>query len=188
MVRAFAPERVPADVLNRVLEAGRRAPSAGNSQGWDFVVLEGDDQTSRYWDITYPRKRRDGFTHDPLFDAPVLVLPLAHAQAYLDRYSEPDKRAHGLGESAEAWPVPFWTVDTSFAAMLLLLAAVNEGLGACFFGIFSRQDVLLEALGVPAGHEPIGAIALGWPAPDRPGLSARRPRRPLDHVVHRGTW
>jgi nitroreductase len=188
MVRAFTDEPVPPEVLDRVLDAGRRAPSAGNSQGWAFVVLEGPEQTARYWDVTLPADRREGFTHAALADAPVLILPLAHAQAYLDRYSEPDKAATGLGGTADRWPVPYWTVDTSFAAMLMLLAAVDEGLGALFFGIFQGQDDLLRELGVPDGYEPIGTIALGWPAPDAPGLSARRPRRPLDEVVHRGGW
>jgi nitroreductase len=188
MVRAFTADPVPRDVLDRVLDAGRRAPSAGNSQGWAFVVLEGPEQTARYWDVTLPADRRDGFSHAALVDAPVLILPLAHAGGYLARYSEPDKAATGLGDSAARWPVPFWTVDTAFATMLMLLAAVDEGLGALFFGIFQGEHELLAALGVPEGYEPIGTIAMGWPAPDAPGLSARRPRRPLDDVVHRGGW
>jgi nitroreductase len=107
------------------------------------------------------------------------------------RYAEPDKVATGLGESADAWPVPYWTVDTSFAAMLMLLAAVDEGLGALFFGIFAGADELLRSLGVPETYSAIGTIALGWPDAerDRPGLSsATRGRRGLDDVVHRGRW
>jgi nitroreductase len=188
MRRSYEPRPVPRDVLDRVLDTGRRAPSAGHSQGWAFVVLEGPDETSRYWDITVPRARREEFGTPGLLRAPVLVIPLAHSQAYLDRYSEPDKAAAGLGDSEAAWPVPFWTVDTSFAAMLILLAAVDEGLGALFFGIFSREAELLAALGVPAGYHPIGTIALGYPAPGGSRGSAWRGRRTLDDVVHRGGW
>jgi nitroreductase len=190
MVRAFEDRPIPPDVLDRVLDAGRRAPSAGNSQGYAFVVLEGPEQTARYWDVTFPTEERDGFRFPALLDAPVLVLPLAHGQAYVDRYREPDKASTGLGESAAAWPVPYWTIDTSFAAMLMLLAAVDEGLGALFFGIFEHEAEVLEALGVPAGYEPIGTIAIGWPRPDGTGTgtSAARPRRPLAEVVHRGAW
>jgi nitroreductase len=192
MVRAFLPEPVPAAVLDRVLDAGRRAPSAGHSQGWAFVVLEGPEQTGAYWDVTFPDvAARDAFAFPGLFDAPVLVLPLANADAYVARYAEPDKVATGLGESADAWPVPYWTVDTSFAAMLMLLAAVDEGLGALFFGIFAGADELLRSLGVPETYSAIGTIALGWPDAerDRPGLSsATRGRRGLDDVVHRGRW
>jgi nitroreductase len=192
MVRAFRPEPVPAAVLDRVLDAGRRAPSAGHSQGWAFVVLEGADQTSAYWDVTFPDpEKRASFAFPGLFDAPVLIVALAHADAYVERYAEPDKVATGLGASADAWPVPYWTVDTSFAAMLMLLAAVDEGLGALFFGIFDAADELLRSLDVPDAYAPIGTIALGWPDPegDRPGLSsASRGRHGLDDVVHRGRW
>jgi nitroreductase len=188
MHRSFESRPVPRDVLDRVLDAGRRAPSAGHSQGWAFVVLEGSAETARYWDITLPAERREEMGMRGLLRAPVLVIPLAHPQAYLDRYSEPDKREHALGESAEAWPVPYWTVDTSFAAMLMLLAAVDEGLGALFFGIFSRQAELLAALGVPPGHQPIGTIALGYPRAGGARGSAWRGRRTLDDVVHRGRW
>jgi nitroreductase len=192
MVRAFLPEPVPAEALERVLDAGRRAPSAGHSQGWAFLVLEGAAQTAAYWDVTFPDlDGRASFAFPGLFDAPVLILPLSHAAAYVARYAEPDKAATGLGESADTWPVPYWTVDTSFAAMSMLLAAVDEGLGALFFGIFQGADALLRSLGVPEGYEPIGTIALGWPdeARDRPGLSsATRGRRGLADVVHRGRW
>ncbi len=190
MVRQFRPDPIDPTVLDRILDAGRRAPSAGHSQGWAFVVLEGPEQTGRYWEITFPAEQRAEFQFATLFDAPVLVIPLAHPQAYVDRYAEPDKKGAGLGESADAWPVPYWTVDTAFAAMLMLLAAVDEGLGALFFGIFAGQAELLEALGVPPGFDPIGTIALGHPADDdRPsGSSTTRHRRRLDDVVHRGGW
>jgi nitroreductase len=192
MVRAFLPEPVPAEALERVLDAGRRAPSAGHSQGWAFLVLEGAAQTAAYWDVTFPDlDGRASFAFPGLFDAPVLILPLSHAAAYVARYAEPDKAATGLGESADTWPVPYWTVDTSFDAMSMLLAAVDEGLGALFFGIFQGADALLRSLGVPEGYEPIGTIALGWPdeARDRPGLSsATRGRRGLADGVHRCRW
>ena len=55
------------------------------------------------------------------------------------RYAEPDKAATGLGRSAAAWPVPYWTVDAAFAVMTLLLAAEDAGLGALFFGVFQGE-------------------------------------------------
>jgi nitroreductase len=193
MVRAFRADPIPSDVVDRVLGAARRAPAAGNSDGADLVVLEGPEQTRRYWDITLPdAASRDRFGHPGLLDAPVLAIVLADPDAYLRRYSEQDKAATGLGESIERWPVPYWTVDASFAAMLVLLAATNEGLGALFFGIFQHEAELRDALGVPEGRQAIGTLALGWPDAEadaaRPGRSAARPRRPLDQVVHRGHW
>ncbi len=186
MVRAFDPQRIDPEVLDRVLDAARRAPSAGNSQGWDFVVLEGVD-TAKFWDVTLPPERRATFRWQQLLDAPVVVLPLANRQAYLDRYAEADKAATGLA-SADRWPVPYWQVDTAFATMLLLLAAQDAGLGALFFGVFRGGDRLLANLGVPPGRDLIGAVALGRPLDAQQGRSSDRPRRALDDVVHRGGW
>ena len=193
MTRAFDPHRfVPADVLDDLVDAASRAPSAGKTQGWHVVVLEGPD-TARFWDITLPADRRDGFGWPGLLDAPLLLLPLADPGAYVARYAEPDKRTAGLGEGAEAWPVPYWTVDTSFAVMTLLLAAEARGLGTLFFGIFQGEAELRSALGIPEGLELLGAVALGWPvtgsgAEVRPGQSAGRRRRPPGEIIHRGGW
>lgn len=184
MVRAYTSDPVPDDVLDRVLDSGRRAPSAGNSQGVDLVVLTGDD-VATYWSITMPSP--EGFRWQGLLTAPVLVLPVVSSAAYASRYAEPDKAAHGLGDES-AWPVPYWWVDGGMAVENLLLACVAEGLGACFFGLFDHERAVLEWLGVPEDRRALGTVSLGWPAPDEPGLSASRRRRPLDEVVHRGRW
>jgi len=189
MVRAFDGRPVPPDVLERVLRAAMRAPSAGNTQGLDLVVLEGDD-TARYWDVSLPEARRGAFAWPGLLRAPVLVIPVADPAAYVARYAEPDKARTGLGEGADRWGVPYWYVDAAFAAMVALLSVVDEGLGACFFGQFEHEGALKEALGIPVERRPIGTIALGWADAEveRPGGSSRRPRRTLDEVVHRGGW
>jgi nitroreductase len=81
-------------------------------------------------------------------------------------------------------------MDAAMAVMLMLLTAVDEGVGAWWFGVFHGAEALLAELGVPEGRRLAGAVALGRPAADdRPTGSARaRPRRPLDQVVHRGRW
>ena len=189
MTRAFRPGPIPHDLLASVVGAGRRAPSAGNSQGFAFVILEGPEQTAQYWDITLADRSSFGFPG--LLAAPALVLVLAHSQAYVERYAEPDKASTGLGEGADRWPVPYWTVDAAFAAMLIQLAAIDAGLGVLFFGPFEREAEVLRTLGVPDGYEAIGTIALGWADPDREsrtGVSARRPRREATEVVHWGRW
>jgi len=188
MVRSFDRRQLAPGVLDRLLDRATRAPSAGFTQGWAFVVLEGPEQTERFWRHTLPRHERAGFRWPRLLDAPVIVLPLSSRQAYLERYAEPDKAGAGLHDE-EAWPVPYWDVDCGFATMLLLLAAVDEGLGALFFGIFRGEDGLLAGLGVPPSCRPIGAVALGHPAgDDAPSASLSRGRRPLHDVVHRGGW
>jgi nitroreductase len=189
MVRAFERRAVPGEVLDRILEVALRGPSAGFTQGIELVVLSGPQEVARFWDATLPAERRATFPWPRLLDAPVIVLPLAEPGAYVARYAQPDKERSGLGTGEAAWPVPYWWVDSAFASMLALLAAVDEGLGALFFGVFHGEAELLAALGVPEGYRPVGAIALGYAADgDRPSHSVARGRRPVDDVVHRGGW
>lgn len=189
MTRAFRDTPIDPELVDRLLDLARRAPSAGNAQGLDFVVLEGDE-TARYWDAALPPERRARFRWQGLLTAPVLVVVYADPGAYVDRYAEPDKAATGLGRSPAAWPVPYWTVDAAFAAMVLQLAAVDAGLGVLFFGLFDRADAVAGALSVPPGREAVGTVALGWPDPDadEAGRSAGRRRRALSEVVHRSGW
>lgn len=190
MTRDFSPEAVPAELLDELVALAARAPSAGKTQGWHLVVLEGS-QTAQFWDITLPAPRRATFRWQGLLHAPVLALVLADPQAYVERYAEPDKAATGLGASPEAWPTPYWTVDTSMAVMTLLLAAEDRGLGTLFFGVFREEAALRVALGIPEGLQTIGAIALGYRAAEGTGgegRSARRPRRTATEIIHRGRW
>ncbi|HEX5366482.1 MAG TPA: nitroreductase family protein [Acidimicrobiales bacterium] len=187
MVRSFADRPVDPALVDELIDLARRAPSAGNSQPWQFVVLAGAE-TSRLWDVTLPPARRPGFRWAGLLGAPVVVVPVVEPDAYVRRYAEPDKEATGLGAGPGAWPVPYWWVDGGMAVHGLLLAATDAGLGALLFGLFGHERAVLDALGVPAGHRALGAVALGWPARDEPGRSAGRPRPPLGSVVHRGRW
>ena len=186
MVRAFEDRPVDPAIVDRLLEQALHAPSAGFSQGWAFLVLTEPADRARFWDAVFPDDRAS-FAHPRLFSAGCLIVPLSHKQAYLDRYAEPDK---GWAERDEArWPVPYWDVDTAMASMLILLTAVDEGLGALFFGIFGAHvDALRAAFGVPPAFSPIGAIAVGHRARDSPSPSLRRGRRGVDEVVHRGRW
>lgn len=188
MVRNFDSRPVPRALLDQVLSDALHAPSAGFSQGWAFLVLEGREQTRTFWELTTTDEwRRRTVNHAGVLNAPVVILPMADRQAYLDRYAEPDKAGSGL-DVEKAWPVPYWLVDTAFATMIMLLSAVDAGLGALFLGIFRGEEELLVELGVPEGIRPIGAIALGYSAADRPSPSLARGRRPLEQVVHRGRW
>ena len=186
MVRNFEDRPVPAEALDRILDHARRAPSAGHTQGFAFLVLEGAEQVGRFWDCTFTEERRSDFRWAGLFRAPVIIVPCASKDAYLDRYAEPDK---GWEDRDEArWPVPYWDVDCGMATMSILLTAVDEGLGALFFGIFDGLAALREAFGILDAFHPIGAVALGWPAPDEPSPSLRRGRRPSEEVIRRGHW
>jgi nitroreductase len=185
MVRNFDDRPVPPDVVERILANAQRAPSAGFSQGWAFLVLSTRGETGRFWAATFTDDARATFRWPGLFDAPLIVVPLSHKQAYLDRYAEPDKGWTDRDE--HRWPVPYWDIDTGFAAMLILLTAVDAGLGALFFGIFDPA-AFRAAFDVPEAYTPIGALAIGWPRPDEPSPSLRRGRRPAADVIHRGRW
>lgn len=187
MMRAFTDAPVDPSVVDGLIDLARRAPSAGNSQGMAYVVLEGGD-TAAYWDVTLPGERRATFRWSAMVTAPVLVLVLVRPDAWLERYSEPDKVGAGLGADAAAWPIPYWWVDAGMAVEHLLLGVVDAGLGACFFGPFDHEDEVRRSLGIPEEWRTVGTIAMGHPAPDEPGLSARRPRPGLEEVRHRGGW
>ncbi len=188
MVRQFDQRPLERELVDRILESARHAPSAGFSQGFDFVVLEKPDLVARFWEVT----NDPDFPNPPDFEATaptVIVLPLANKAAYLERYSQPDKIAFGLTDEAK-WPGNFWETDTAMAIMLILLAATDLGVGALYFGItHGEQDILLE-LGVPEGHKLLGVIGLGHRAPDEVVDLTRfkERRREFSDMVHRNKW
>jgi nitroreductase len=187
MVRNYDPSRpIPPAVVDRLLANALRAPSAGFSQGWAFLVLSTPEDRARFWAATGSSPDEpDPWFHD-MQNAPLLIVPLSHKQAYLDRYAQPDK---GWTDRDEArWPVPFWHIDTGFATLLILLTAVGEGLGALYFGIPPEWvEPFRREVGVPVDHEPIGAVTLGYDAEtERRDLSGRC--RPSEEVVHFGQW
>ena len=190
MTRAFSREPVAPAIVDELVDLASRAPSAGKTQGWHVILLEGSDEVARYWDITLPADKRASFRWQHLLDAPVLMLPLADPTAYVERYAEPDKARTGLGAGADAWPAPYWTIDTSMAVMTLLLAAEDRGLGALFFGVFQREREVRAEFEIPDALEIVGAIALGHPLANagEPGRSAVRSRRTADQIIHRGGW
>jgi nitroreductase len=197
MVRRYTDAPVDPDAVERMLEHATRAPSAGFSQGWAFLVLDEPSDVRRFWAATKPSATGDDATGDDatgdsewlagMRTAPVVVVPLACERAYRDRYAEADKG--GTAPDAQRWPVPYWYVDSGMASLLILLTAVDEGLAACFFGIPAERVAAFRAeFGVPEDHTPVGAVTVGHPAPDRHSPSLRRGRRGLGEVVHRGRW
>ncbi|MGW4111134.1 nitroreductase family protein [Actinosynnema sp. NPDC004786] len=183
MVRRFTDEPVSDESVRRILRNALRGPSAGYSQGQAFLVLRGEERTRFYDSVRL-------WTVESVRTAPVLVVAFAVKDAYLDRYAEPDKGWTDRSESR--WPVPFWYVDTGMAVLLALQTAVDEGLGAVYFGIGADDfDRLREEFGVPADHVPIGAIAIGHGDEDEiaEGASPRtRKRRPFEEAVRFGHW
>lgn len=189
MVRRYTQEPVDPAVVDRALAHAVRAPNAGFSQGWSFLVLDTPADVDRFWRATSPDPDARNRWLDGMRTAPVVIVPFASEQAYVDRYAEPDK---GWTDRDPArWVAPYWFIDTGMAALLVLLTAVDEGLGGCFFGVPPTRVAQLRAeFGVPQEWAPLGAITLGHPAPATPGQGSpsRRARRPTQEVVRRGRW
>lgn len=184
MVRSYDPAPLDPTQLDRILHNALHAPSAGFSQGWAFLVLDTRADVERFWAATSPDPDADNSWLRGMRSAPCLVVPLASKNAYLDRYAEPDK---GWTDRDEArWPIPYWYTDTAMAALLMLLTATDEGLGACFFGV-PDHDGLRREFGVPESYTPIGAIALGRRTAE-PGSAGSRGRGRRTDVFHRGHW
>jgi nitroreductase len=191
MVRSYDPDRsVDPRIVRDLLQLATRAPSAGFTQGWDFVVLQRPDDRDRFWDAATPAGADPDRWLRGMRTAPVLVLCLSDPERYLDRYAEPDKG--WTDRSPDRWPVPYWDVDTGMAALLILLGAVDAGLGGCFFGVpGARHDSVRQALRVPAGRRIVGMVSIGYaPAdpPERRSPSLRRGRRPIPDIAHDGLF
>lgn len=213
MVRSFDDRPVPPAALRRALRRAVRAPSAGFTQGWDVVVLTRAADRDLFWSAATPEAAAS--TPDRWLRgvraAPCLVLVCSDPQAYVERYARPDKRARRPGPAAQDWPIPYWDVDAGMGALLMLLSAVDDGLGGLLFGIPGpRHDAVRDAFGIPADRRLVGVVALGYAAPPptaptastaptdggsesaRDSSAAARPhrprRRPLRDVVHDGSF
>jgi nitroreductase len=188
MVRRFDRRPVPRETIDGIIDIGRRAPSAGFSQGLELLVLDSPDTVEEFWQLTQDPE----FPWDPddiAVGPTVIVIPLPDAHRCTQRYSQPDKIAFGMDDEAN-WPVRFWEIDAAMAAMLMLLAAVEEGLGGWFFGITHGERELLDRFGVPPDLRPIGILGFGYRAADEEpsGSWMKRRRRPLEEQVHRNGW
>ena len=187
MTRAFTGDAVDPTVLDSMVALALRAPSAGNTQGRDLVVLTQAAHRSRFWEAATDeawRQRSRRFAG--LSRAPVVVLAVADPEAYDARYREPDKD-EAAGTSG--WPVPYWHVDAAFVALQLLLLAEDAGLGAAFLGNFRNEEAVKDAFGIPPAMAWTGTVLIGHrAADDPPSASLARGRRAVDDAVHRGRW
>jgi nitroreductase len=191
MVRSFAAEPVDPALVERIVSGALRSPTAGNTGGTAWVVLEGPEQTGHYWDATtdteWRTRQRDWA--EGLRRAQVVLLSYASPSAYVARYGEADKAGSGLGEDAARWPVPYWFGDAAFGVMVVLLEVVDAGLGACVLGTFRGEAELAARLDVPDGWRLFCAVALGRPdGKEHRSSSLGRPRPSPPERIHRGRW
>ena len=187
MVRNYTGERVPRETLERIAATVRRAPSAGFSQGQRLLVVDDPELLARI----SAEQQYEGA--EPWFaSAAAHVLVLTREQDYHDRYTRRDK-LDSTGGSEIVWPVPYWHVDAGAALMLVLLAAIEEGLAAGVYGIqLEDQPRWRELLRIPEELAVVAGLTLGRPAPDpewsrRTSRSTQR-RKPVDELVHWNRW
>jgi nitroreductase len=190
MIRSFRQDPIDRDVLDRILATVPRAPSAGFSQGTELLVLTDTDAVAAFWELNEHPEFPTPPEHIEL-RAPVIVVVLSNPDAYTERYAAPDKIRFGLDQAAN-WHVPYWDVDAGMATMLMLLAVVEEGLGAFFAGLVDDGRRTLDPIGVPTHVRAIGFVGLGHPAGDdvaSAGSSAfTRRKRPIGELVHSDRW
>ena len=189
MVRSYSTEPVDPAVVDLALHNATRAPNAGFSQGWAFLVLDTPDDVRRFWaatadDVDHPDRWLAG-----MMTAPVVIVPCSSKAAYLSRYAESDKGWVDQDESR--WPKPFWDMDTAMASLLILQTATDAGLGSCFIGVPPDKDAAVRAaFGIPDDFDPVGVVTIGHAATSEgaAGSPTRRARKPVADVVHRGHW
>jgi nitroreductase len=184
MMRTYSPQPIPADTVDRIVKNALRAPSGGFSQGWGFLVLDTQSDIEKFKTVVRPETKPENW-FAANFEAPLLIVAHSNKDVYLDRYAQPDK---GFTERSDAWwPAPYWDIDAGFASLMMLLTAVDAGLGACFFGLpIERIDAYRSAFGVPGEFMPIGAVSIGYS--DEPPRDLRDRRKPTGDVVRRGHW
>ena len=181
--------RVPATPIDRIIDVGRRAPSAGFSQGLELLVLDTPETVAAFWETT--RDPEFGWEAETVAHGPtVLILPLPDPRRYLERYAQPDKIEFGMDEEAN-WPVRFWEIDAAMASMLIaprrrrgrprrmVLRHHLTASASCSIGSASRRI---------SGRS--GSSGSGYRAEDEEpsGSWMKRRRRPLDEQIHRNGW
>ena len=185
MIRSYLDKPVDPSALERIVDAARRAPSAGHSQGQYLVVVTEPGTRKAIAELGDEAHYVASGMPPWMSTAPVHVVVCVREDDYHERYREPDKLNSDGAEIG--WPVPYWWVDAGATLMLVLLAAVNEGLSAGIFGSH-RLGGLKELLGIPNDVSPVGIITIGHAASTATTGSAKRGRKAPDRVVHRERW
>jgi nitroreductase len=186
MVRKYDMDRpVPKEIVDRILHNAVRAPSAGFSQGWGFLVLDDQDDIARFRDACRLDDEPGNYLATKI-EAPLLIVTHSNKTQYIERYARPDK-GRDPAMADEFWPAPYWDIDTGMAALLILQTAVDAGLGACFFGLpIKRFPQYREAFGVPEEFTPIGAVSIGYSSEPPRDLKGRR--KGDSDVFHFSRW
>jgi nitroreductase len=186
MHRAFLPDELPHEQVERIASVIRRAPSGGFAQGASLVVVT-DAETRHAIANAFGDEHYSTNGRNFIADAPVHMVVSANEALYHARYNEPDK-LQATGGVEVTWPVPYWFVDAG-ALMMLVLAAIDEGLASAFVGHPDQKRIFDELVALPDDVVPIGLALVGKPGDGPPtGSRLRSRRRPLRDLVHWQRW
>jgi nitroreductase len=185
MVRHFAPDPIPAEVIGRILELAQHAPSAGFSQGSAYVVVTNAKTKLKVAELQGEGEYTSAGFHGWISEAPIAIVACVSEKVYHERYNEPDKLDEE-GKEIE-WPTPYWFFDIGAGCMIVLLGAVDAGLAAAFSGVFNVKG-MKELLSIPPHFHPVGVISIGKGAKDVKSPSIKRGRRPSTDVIHYDKW
>jgi nitroreductase len=158
-VRAFSGRPVEDDVLNRILDAARRAPSARNGQEWRFVVVS--DKAVRERIATEAARQ-------PFIGAAGILLACC---------AKTDGRIMRCGQAA-------YPIDVAIAMDHIALAATSLGLGTCWIGSFD-EGLVKQILDIPSEVRVVQLMPLGYPVDADP---VEKSRLRLDEIIHRERW
>ncbi len=187
IVRRFERTPVPPEVLNRIAAAAQRAPTAGFSQGQRLVVVTDEATRRRVGEAVGEQMYVDDGFGDWISGCAAQFVPCVSERIYRERYLEPDKRS-GHDDADDVWVVPYWWMDIGCTTMLVMLAAINEGLAAGFCGVINGPQQLREVLGIPEDMIPVGVIPVGHPLPDKRSPSLKRGRVPFEEFARWERW
>jgi FMN reductase [NAD(P)H] len=192
MVRHYEPAAIPRETIERIVRTVRRAPSGGFSQGQRLLVVTAEATRGRIAELLGEAEWIAQGREPWLSIAPVHLVLCTREQDYHDRYNEPDKLGQTGGVEIE-WPAPFWYVDAGAAMMLLLLAAIDEGLAAGVYGVTVPEiGAFKSLLGIPEDVAVVAGVTIGKGRPDPNAASSSsrmtQRRRLLDEVVRWERW
>ena len=163
MIRKYEDKPVPDEAVKKLLHYAVRAPSAGNLQPWEFIIVRDPEVRAKL--------AKAAMNQNSVATAPVIIATCADTQRMGEKY----------GTRGSFYSL----VDTSFASLLILLGATEQGLGACFVGSYDSEQVA-KIFQLPNHIRPVGLITIGYPAeqPRKPS----NPKIPLEKLIHENTW
>jgi len=156
-IRAFKQQDVPEEAVEKLIDAARHAPSAGNIQPWEFVIARKPDT----------KKKLAQAAHQAFVEeAPVVIVVCADEK----------RSSRGYGKRGEKL---YCIQDTAAATQNILLTAYSLGLGTCWVGAFNEKEAK-KVLRTPSGMRPVAMIPVGYPNK----TPSERDRRPLSQIIH----